>query len=433
MSEFLPAAESRRATERMALDQEWNELLGEIRSLDGFADFLLPPRLTELRRAAVGGPVVVVNVSRWRSDALIVTADGVQKPLELPLASRELVVQWVQRYLEAVHSYQDAEQAAYELQAQVSEGSVSAAVFQAYHAAATQLQAARLQMEKVVTEVLAWLWTAVAEPVLSFLGFTETPAEGEWPRLWWCPTGVLAALPLHAAAMPGEGQSVLDRVVPSYTPTLRALLEATNEPVVEADGESRMLVVAVPDAPGQTPLPNVAREVDLLSQLFPGDRSTVLNGVDATRTRVHDELGRHRWAHFSCHGHQDLADPSYGGLLLHDGTLTVQDISRRTYRGEFAFLSACKTATGGLELADEVITLAAALHYAGYRQVVATLWSVYDPTAADVVESVYSDLAGDGQFDTRRTAYALHQVVRRLRDLHPTSPSVWTPFIHVGP
>ncbi|MGW1344075.1 CHAT domain-containing protein [Kribbella sp. NPDC002412] len=425
-----PAAESRRAGERMALEQEWNEVLAEIRALDGFEDFLRPPRLDTLRGAAAGGPVVMVNVSQWRSDALIVTPDGVLPPLELPEASQQRTTEWAVRYLEAVHRFQTAEQDAYEAQRRFREGDQSPAAFQEFHAAAQLLHAERLLMESVVTEVLDWLWTAIADPVLTRLGFTETPPDGAWPRLWWCPTGLLTALPLHAAGRHGDRQSVLDRVIPSYTPTLRALLEATNRPAPSPSPE--ILVVAVPNAPGQTPLPNVDREADLLARLFPGDRSTVLYGAEATTTRVREELGRHHWAHFSCHGTQDLTDPSNGGLLLHDGTLTVQSISSRTYQGEFAFLSACKTATGGLDLADEVITLAAALHYAGYRQVVATLWSVYDPTAADVAESIYTELCADGQ-STAGTAAALHRVVRRLRDQHPASPSVWTPFVHLGP
>ncbi|MFI7060574.1 CHAT domain-containing protein [Kribbella sp. NPDC050124] len=426
-----PAAESRRAGERMALDQEWNDVLAEIRALDGFADFLKPPRLDALRLAATGGPVVMVNVSQWRSDALIVTEGGVLPPLELPEASQQRTTEWAARYLEAVHRFQLAEQETYEAQRRFREGDQSPAAFQEFHAAAQRLHTERLLMETVVTEVLDWLWAAISDPVLTHLGFTQTPPDDAWPRLWWCPTGLLTALPLHAAGRHGAKESVLDRVIPSYTPTLRALHEATNSRSPAPRPE--LLVVAVPDAPGQTPLPNVDREADLLARLFPGDRSTVLYGADATTTRVREELGRHHWAHFSCHGHQDLTDPSNGGLLLYDGTLTVQSISNRTDLGEFAFLSACKTATGGLDLADEVITLAAALHYAGYRQVVATLWSVYDPTAADVVESVYTELCSDGQVGADGAAAALHRVVRRLRDQHPASPSVWTPFVHLGP
>jgi hypothetical protein len=419
----------------LALEQEWNEVLGEIRSLDGFADFLRPPRLDSLSQAASGGPVVVVNVSHWRSDALIVTTDGVRPPLPLPAASHEVTTDWAVRYLTAVHDFQVAEQTAYLAQTPFRDGDLSPAAFQAYHSAAATLHAERVRMETIVIEVLDWLWTAIAEPVLTTLGLTETPRDGAWPRLWWCPTGLLTALPLHAAGRYGDapGQTVLDRVVPSYTPTVRALLEATKTPPAGPADKPTMLVVAAPDVPGQTPLPNVAREVDLLTRLFPGDQSTVLSGADATTSGVREELGRHRWVHFSCHGDQDVMDPSNGGLLLHDGMLTVQSISARSYQGELAFLSACKTATGGVELADELITLAAAIHYAGYRQVIATLWSVYDPTAADVVESVYTELTRDGWADSRGAAQALYRVVRRLRDLHPASPSVWMPFIHIGP
>jgi hypothetical protein len=125
----------------MALDQEWNDLLGKIRSVDGFADFLRPPRLDSLSRAAAGGSIVVVNISRWRSDALVVTTDGVQPPLALPSASREATVDWTVRFLDAVHRFQVAEQLAYESPRRFREGDRSPAAFQAYHVAATELDA----------------------------------------------------------------------------------------------------------------------------------------------------------------------------------------------------------------------------------------------------------------------------------------------------
>jgi CHAT domain-containing protein len=168
--------------------------------------------------------------------------------------------------------------------------------------------------------------------------------------------------------------------------------------------------------------------------LFPGDRCTVLSGAQSTRDAVLEHLDRHRWAHFSCHGTQDLTDPSHGGLLLHDGALlTIADISARQYQGDFAFLSACKTATGGVTLPDEAITLAAALHFTGYQHVIATLWSVWDEYAAEVTESVYTTLATDGALDATHAAHAVHRAVRDLRDKHPTKPSIWTPFAHTGP
>ncbi|GAA2659790.1 MULTISPECIES: hypothetical protein [Actinosynnema] len=71
--------------------------------------------------------------------------------------------------------------------------------------------------QRAAEAVLAWLWTAVARPVLDALG----PHGRELPRLWWRPVGGLARLPLHASGSPG-GESALDRVVSSYVPAGRA-------------------------------------------------------------------------------------------------------------------------------------------------------------------------------------------------------------------
>jgi CHAT domain-containing protein len=158
-----------------------------------------------------------------------------------------------------------------------------------------------------------------------------------------------------------------------------------------------------------------------------------LEGEDAKAAAVQEELPCHQWAHFSCHGGQNLMNPSQGGLLLYDRMITIGDISASQHQGEFAFLSACMTAVGGVNIPDEAITLAAALHYTGYRQVIGTLWTVYDETAADVAEAVYADLTSTGRFEPTRAATALHGAIRHLRDVKCLSPSEWSPFTHMGP
>ena len=51
-----------------------------------------------------------------------------------------------------------------------------------------------------ILDVLDWLWDVIAEPVLTALGHTSAPETGSpWPRVWWCPTGPLTVLPIHAA------------------------------------------------------------------------------------------------------------------------------------------------------------------------------------------------------------------------------------------
>jgi hypothetical protein len=420
---------------RMALAREWDELVAEVRRLPGFEDFLRPPQLKTLLPAAAEGPVVVINASRWRCDALVVNVDGVWIQ-ELRGLSAADATERTNQYL---RSHQETEQAfgAFVKAAQQTEVEHSAGAFQAYTAAKTTLQQSRAEMELMLRDVMAWLWDVVAEPVLNRLGFVDTPGpEQPWPHLWWCPTGALTLLPLHAAGYHNRDdgthpRTVLDRVVSSYTPTVRALLDARRP--ADPAGDTRILAVALPDTPDDLPLPQVARERKLLTTLLPTDHLTLLEGSAATRANVQEQLPHHSGVHFSCHGGQNLADPSRGGLFLYDGMLTVADISAQHYRGEFAFLSACKTATGGIHLPDEAITLAAALHYTGYRHVIATLWSVYDAVAADVTEAVYTDLTSGGAFTPARSAYALHRATRELRDAHRDRPSVWTPFTHTGP
>jgi CHAT domain-containing protein len=65
--------------------------------------------------------------------------------------------------------------------------------------------------------------------------------------------------------------------------------------------------------------------------------------------------------HLACHGLQ--ADgPLDSAFLLSDGKLTIQDLmSPRLTDAIFAFLSACQTAKGSEDLADQAVHLAASI------------------------------------------------------------------------
>ncbi|WP_238006512.1 CHAT domain-containing protein [Dactylosporangium sp. AC04546] len=142
----------------------------------------------------------------------------------------------------------------------------------------------------------------------------------------------------------------------------------------------------------------------------------------------------HPVAHFSCHGVQNVRDPSRNGLALHDGFLTVADLRAEApaLRGDFAFLSACRTAAGGVRLLDEALTVAAALHRIGYRRVIGTLWSVPDLGATRISTNVYRRIIVDGRLDASASAEALHEAVQSQRRRFPRNPSVWASFVHLG-
>lgn len=131
-----------------------------------------------------------------------------------------------------------------------------------------------------------------------------------------------------------------------------------------------------------------------MTRLFPGQDHVLLDGARATRDAVRAALARHAWTHIACHGSQDLMAPFRAGLHLHDGLLTVAKLAttRPEESGELIYPSACQTAMGGARVPDEAITLAHALQFTGYRQVVATLWSVEDAVAMQAAEDFYTRL-----------------------------------------
>ncbi|MFI0718268.1 CHAT domain-containing protein [Streptomyces sp. NPDC021224] len=411
---------------RVDLGKEWRELCLQLRQVPGFESFLLPPPLSDVREVIRDGAVVMVNVSQWRCDALLVTGEGVDV-VALPELSIAACVDQANVYLAALH---DHEAAIHELLAARREArrTGGSAAHRRYDAAKDVLTAASRAVEEAVTHCLRWLWDTVAGPVAEYLGVRR----GEERRVWWCPTGPLALLPLHAAGHPGDPERTLhERVISSYSPTLRALVGA-HRPPATAPADARMLVVALPDVPGLPPLPNAARESDHLRELFPPSDITVLTGAAATCDDVVAALAGHRWVHFSCHGVQDTTAPAESCLLLADGPLTVGRLISERPSGEFAFLCACRTASGGPTLLNESITLASALHHAGYQHVVATLWPVFDAVAADLAAAVYGTLTETGSFQAAGSARALHTAMRALRARYPRQPSVWAPFVHIG-
>jgi CHAT domain-containing protein len=230
----------------------------------------------------------------------------------------------------------------------------------------------------------------------------------------------------------------MDRVVSSYTATVRALLHATGgtqAPATDSGGAGdRVLVVAVPRTPGERDLPGARREVDLVRSIFPG--ATVLDGDKARSSTVRAQLPRHSWIHFA--GHAALsADPDDGSTLVipvDDGRpLSVHDIRRLRVAGvEAAVLSACGTAAPLRRLPDESLHLAAAFQLAGYWHVTATLWPVSDSLALRMTRSLYRQVACADPPRGDALPLALHHAVRQLRRRWPDRPTIWAAHVHAG-
>lgn len=401
---------TRHAEERRHLARRWDELLAEVRTMPSFENFLAPTPFATLATAATDGPVVVVNASVLDCHALILTAglNPAVQVVHLPDLTRSAVVSEVTRYRSVMtrlstpgyaHRHQDED-------------------------------------NHTLSEVLDWLWTAVTQPILDSLTASGclSSVSGSCPstRLWWCATGPLAQLPLHAAGKGGDARStVAAHVVSSYTPTISALVRARRPRTTE---RVRSLAVGVPDAPGLPRLPGVAPELaELARHTARAERTRQLTGPDATHRAVLAALADFDWVHFACHGFQRPGDPSTSAFALADRALTVVDLAGLDLdHADLAFLSACQTATGDTRLLDEAVHLAAAMQLVGFRHVIATLWPVSDVAARRVARSVYAELTDTGTPSSAQAAVALHHAVTELRFRFPEHPLMWAPFVHFG-
>ncbi|SCG37987.1 CHAT domain-containing protein [Micromonospora rifamycinica] len=407
-------ADTEDAGHRRRLAERWEDLVAEARRQPGFGSFLRPPSFAALRPATTGGAVVLVNASRWRSDAIIVTPDTV-RAVPLPWLSHDTAQRRAVAFLD--------------VQRAVEGGGGPAE---------------RVALRQTLVTLQRWLWDTVGEAVCAALDDVLGSAPDRRHRVWWCPTGPLTMLPLHAAGRFGANASlaakrrisVAARCVSSYTPSLSVLLRARATPV--PSGPPRAFAVGLGTLPGQAPLPAVSDELRAVSSHVPGLR--VLSGRGATVEGVLTALERHSWAHFAGHGDQDFQRPSAAALRLVDGRLSVLDLagrlaarSRSAGGADLAYLSACRTAAGGRDLPDEAIQLTAALQMAGFRHVIGSQWAVADRVAAQVADDVYAGLRAGEQLDADAAAVALDRAVDRVRRTHPDRPELWAALIHTGP
>ncbi|RSL58879.1 hypothetical protein CEP51_014012 [Fusarium floridanum] len=79
-----------RSDQRYKTGKEFDKLIGDIRALPEVSSFLGPPSEAEIQDAAKDGPLVIINVSKYRCDALLVAVENTlgQRPLRFATQER---------------------------------------------------------------------------------------------------------------------------------------------------------------------------------------------------------------------------------------------------------------------------------------------------------------------------------------------------------
>lgn len=260
------------------------------------------------------------------------------------------------------------------------------------------------------------------------------------PRLLVVPHGPLNRLSF-ATVRDARGRYLVERASVRYLPSLTSL-ETIRRRQVAASTTRRALVVGVPNAAprpsGGVPLPalpGVRRETAAVRAALTarGTDAETLVGAGATESAVRAALarGRHDVVHVAAHGVVSDRDPmaswlafSGGGAAsADDGRLTAAEVYGLRLDTDLVVLSACRGADGPVS-GDGVTGLTRAFLAAGSRSVLASLWTVPDTTAPQLLSGFYarwrdvSAVEGTAQDKAESLRHAQRRLLAALRGGH---------------
>ncbi|KAG9013228.1 hypothetical protein FRB94_003298 [Tulasnella sp. JGI-2019a] len=367
------------------LSKHWNDVLARIRKLPGFEVFLKPTPFKTLQYAAAQGPVIIVNVTHVRSDAIIILKSGEPAVIPLPKARPDAIKSLLETPMRGTTKWPALSGSPPPLRAK-----------------------------------LQYIWTVIVAPVVNYLERTlRLPHRS---RVWWNPTVAVWSLPLHAAQpFISHELSLPDRFVSSYTPSLSALLRS-DAPAVRTFDPDLLLMAPSANHVG----------VHGIITTRPPARVTVIGGVDSTKETMLAGLKDSAWVHITSDSYW-LANDSFNSTILLPSQdikpLTLLDINRNNFpRAEMAFLSVGHSAHG-----DEASNLAAGMLLSGFRSVVGSMWEISDEDRLIVARAFYKYMFRNGPeaADYRDAAMALSMATKDLiRKGVPLER--WVNLVHYG-
>ncbi|KAG8216362.1 hypothetical protein J3R82DRAFT_6443 [Butyriboletus roseoflavus] len=372
---------------------ELERVVTKIRGLPGLSRFLLPSLFPDLQQVAHEGPVIIVNATKYGCDALILLVD--RHPLHIPLLITKAGVREMTSKL----------------------GTLT-------------VRAKSMDVTRDLAIMLWELWDEVVHPVVNLLQ-TIHPSQS---RIWWCPTAELSLLPLHAAGPFRKGQLNLANIyISSYTPTLTTLIRARRHDVPHPASKGKYFVgIGQAQAKGENELVSVGAELANIGQRVDGLATLIhIEGQDSCISRVTEELVKSEWVHLACHGIPNRKHPFESAFALRDGHFTIERIIRTELQNaQFAYLSACHTTVGDEESPDEVIHLASAMQFIGFRSVIGTMWAVDDGETNKITSMFYDNMKDEcGRLDYTRAALALNRTMKKLVHI-PFDQRIL--YIHLG-
>lgn len=399
-----------------------------IREMAGFENFLQSMTWEDISQCSIEGPVIIVNISSFVSDAIVIVPSG---PICLRLCDMK------REQVPAFRNYLMRNGGAYSGSRDL-ENDISQEGFD-------------------YRDMLAWLWYTCVKYILESLAFHQKiSTSGQKTRVWWIGAGLASGLPFHAAGdyrgdPPDEDENCLSRVISSYIPTVKALRNARERATqamhrVAAADKLSLLIATMPDTPGHGMLSGVRQEAERVTEVV-NQAMNVRHMVEPSSEEVLNQLQHVELVHFACHGYSDPHDPLKSHLLLTKDTaesgkvvdkLTVSKLleTRAMSRAWIAYLSACSTAEiRDTNLMNEGLHITSGFLIAGFSHIIGSIWPADDQISVDMAAFFYDAYVkrrATAVDPNRAVAEAVHDATLRIRKKYAYEPLAWASYTHVG-
>ncbi len=179
-----------------------------------------------------------------------------------------------------------------------------------------------------------------------------------------------------------------------------------------------------------------ARELWTIAQSFPFGSRVYLH-EEASEENFKTNAENYRYVHVATHGFINNENPKLSNLAFsqpqnsnakEDGILYSSETYSLTLNADLLVLSACQTGAGQIIKGEGLMALTRGFFYSGARNIVASLWKVYDEHTSRLMVEFYREIAAGKTYSAALRAAKL----KMIASPETAAPQSWAGFVLIG-
>ncbi len=180
------------------------------------------------------------------------------------------------------------------------------------------------------------------------------------------------------------------------------------------------------------------KELQSIQQLFQNHHlsSKIYLHKAATKTQLLANISHSKFIHIAAHGIVNQEEMALSGILLspekptdslREGMLYIGESYNLQLSADLVVLSSCQSGIGKLAKGEGVLAINRGFLYSGAKNVIFTLFKVYDEESAQLTQFLY-----EGILEGLSISKALSTAKRRLIAQEYTMPILWSGYVLIG-